>query len=103
MYAILKTGGKQYRVSQGEKVKVEKINGNEGDVVEFKEVLMVEKDGAIIVDPGKLKEVKVTGELLRQERDKKIIVFKSKRKKNYKKKMGHRQHFTEVKINEIVA
>ena len=99
MYAIFATGGKQYRAQVGDTIYVEKLEGNQGDEVVFDQVLMVEgKVGTPLVEGAK-----VTGTIEKQGRGKKIIVFKMKSKKNYRKKQGHRQAYTKVVITNIVA
>jgi large subunit ribosomal protein L21 len=103
MIAIIKTGGKQYIVSPKQKLKVEKLEGKEGDKVEFGEVLLFENDKVIEIGKPLIKGAKVLATILKQSRYKKIIVFKYKAKKRYQKKAGHRQHFTEVQISEIIA
>jgi large subunit ribosomal protein L21 len=102
MYAVIKTGGKQYRVSQGDKVRVEKLPGNVGDTVTLSDVLMLGGDSIKIGTPlvaGAKVEAKITA----QDRDKKIIVFKFRRRKNYRRKNGHRQPFTALEITGIKA
>jgi large subunit ribosomal protein L21 len=103
MYAIIKTGGKQYRVAEGETLRVEKLNA-EGDsnTVKFDQVLLVGGDEVKIGTPM-VEGASVDAEIIRQGRAKKIIVFKKKRRKGYHKKQGHRQAFTEVKITGINA
>ena len=103
MYAIIKTGGKQYRVAQGETLRVEKLN-IEGDnnTVKFDQVLLVGGDEVKIGTPM-VEGASVEAEIVRQGRAKKIIVFKKKRRKGYHKKQGHRQAFTEVRITGINA
>jgi large subunit ribosomal protein L21 len=94
MYAIIETGGKQYRVEPGAKLKVEKLNAKEGETVELK-TLLVNKDGEIKTEGTTIAEVKEHG------KHKKVIVFKFKRKKNYKRWRGHRQPYTLIEIKEI--
>jgi large subunit ribosomal protein L21 len=101
MYAVIKTGGKQHRVSEGDVLTVEKINGTRGDTVSFDEVLMVARDGKINVGTPYLEGVKVVGEIMEQTKDRKIMVFKMKRRKGFHKKTGHRQKLTRMKIREI--
>ncbi|SHI43169.1 50S ribosomal protein L21 [Propionispora hippei] len=103
MYAIIQTGGKQYRVAEGDVVFVEKLEAAEGDVVEFDRVLTVVKDGAVLVGKPVLEAVKVTGKVMAQGKGKKILVFKYKAKSNYRKRQGHRQPFTKVVIEKINA
>lgn len=99
--AVIKTGGKQYLVKEGEKIKIEKIEKKEGEEVEFKEVLFLEKDGKVKIGKPLVEGAKVLGKVLKQGRSKKIIVFKYKPKTRYRKKKGHRQPFTEVLIEKI--
>jgi len=101
MYAIVKTGGKQYKVSPGDTLKVEKIEGKIGDTLVFEEVLMLINGEKREVGRPLLSHVKVTGEITKQTKGRKIIVFKSKRRKGYRKKRGHRQLLTELKIHDI--
>jgi large subunit ribosomal protein L21 len=102
MYAVFKTGGKQYRVAAGDKVRVEKLPGNVGDAVTFDQVLMV---GGEAVKLGKplLGGAKVEAKIAAQGLGKKLIVFKFRRRKNYRRKNGHRQPFTALEIVNIVA
>ena len=101
MYAIIDNGNKQYKVAEGDVVRVEKLAANEGDTVTFK-VLMVSDDNGIKTG-AEVENAKVTATVVKQDKAKKIIVFKYKAKKNERKKQGHRQPFTAVKILEIVA
>ena len=101
MYAVIKTGGKQHRVSEGDVVVVEKIDGDKGDAVVFDQVLMVEKEGDIRIGRPVVEGAKVTGEILSQTKAAKLIVFKMKKRKGYHKKNGHRQQLTSMKIKEI--
>ena len=101
MFAVILTGGKQYKVSEGDKVKIEKIEAEDSSTFVFDKVLMVEKDGVVKLGKPYLEGAKVEGEILREGRHKKIIVFKFKAKKRYRKKAGHRQPFTEVQIVKI--
>ncbi|MDT8443765.1 MAG: 50S ribosomal protein L21 [Desulfuromonadales bacterium] len=102
MYAVIKTGGKQYKVSAGDLVKVEKLDGLVGDTIELNEVLMVGGEEVKIGTPL-LPGAKVRAQIVEQGKDKKILVFKSKRRKNYRKKYGHRQPLTRLKIMDIEA
>ncbi len=102
MYAVIKTGGKQYKVSAGDLLKVEKLDGAVGDTIELNEVLMVGGEEVKIGTPL-LPNAKVTAQIVEQGKDKKILVFKSKRRKNYRKKYGHRQPLTRLKITNIEA
>jgi large subunit ribosomal protein L21 len=103
MYAVIRSGGKQHRVQPGGKIRVEKIDGDVGSKVELKEVLMIEKDGEITVGDPLIAKAKVSAEILAQDRATKIIVFKMKRKKQYRRKRGHRQAFTELLVDKIKA
>lgn len=101
MLAVIKTGGKQYLVSPGQKIKIEKIQGKEEKEISFKEVLLLEKNGKIEIGKPLIKGAKVIGKVLKQGKGKKIIVFKYRPKTRYKIKKGHRQFFTEVEITKI--
>ncbi|WP_296126490.1 50S ribosomal protein L21 [uncultured Anaerococcus sp.] len=101
MYAIIKTGGKQYKVSEGDLVRVEKLNYEVGETVDFEEVLLVSNDGDIKVGSPVVEGAKVSATVEDQNKAKKIVVFKFKPKKQYRKKHGHRQPYTLVKINSI--
>ncbi len=103
MYAIIKTGGKQYRVQEGDTVFVEKLNVEAGDKVDFSEVLLVSKDGNVQAGRPFVDGAKVEATVVEQGKDKKIIVFKYKSKKAYRKKKGHRQPFTKLTIDKIVG
>lgn len=99
--AIIKTGGKQYIVSSGQKIKIEKLDQDIDSEVIFNEVLLLENDKKLEIGTPFIKEAKVIGKVLNQDRAKKVIVFKYKPKKRYKVKKGHRQSFTEVEIIKI--
>lgn len=101
MFAVIKTGGKQYIVSPGQKFKIEKIPQKEGEEVIFKEVLLVEKQGKVHIGTPFLKDATVTAKVLAHGKGEKLIVFKFKKKKRYKKKRGHRQAFTQIEITKI--
>ena len=101
MYAIFENGSKQYRVSEGDTVKLEKLNANVGDTVEFPVVLVADEKGIQV--GAEVENTKVTATVVAQGKAKKIIVFKYKAKKNERKKQGHRQPFTEVKVTGIGA
>ncbi len=103
MLAVIKTGGKQYLVKPGDKIKIEKIEGKEAEEITFKEVLLVEKNRKLEIGTPLVKGAKVVGKILSQWKDKKVIVFKYKPKTRYKKKQGHRQLYTEVEITGIEA
>ncbi|MFH1657395.1 MAG: 50S ribosomal protein L21 [bacterium] len=101
MLAVIKTGGKQYIVSAGKKLKIEKLEAEEGKEVTFDEVLLLENEGKVEIGDPLIKTAKVKAKVLQQGKAKKVIVFKYKAKKRYKKKRGHRQPFTEVEITAI--
>jgi len=101
MYAVIKSGGKQHKVSEGEEILLEKIFLDEGEVIEFSEVLAVNKDGNLNVGKPLLEGAVVKGKVLNHLKTKKITVIKMKRRKDYRKKQGHRQNLTKVKIESI--
>ena len=101
MYAVIKTGGKQYRVNPGEIIKVEKLPGEVGDAISFDNVLMVGGEGEPIVGSPLVKDAKVQGRIVMQDKARKIIVFKYKKRMGYRNKRGHRQPFTGVAIQSI--
>jgi large subunit ribosomal protein L21 len=101
MLAVIKTGGKQYIVSPGKKIKIEKLDIEEGKEVAFEEVLLINDGKETTIGEPVIKGATVLGKILKQDKDKKIIIFKYKAKKRYKVKNGHRQPFTEVEISEI--
>ena len=100
-YAVIRTGGKQYRVSEGEVVKIEKLAGEVGEKVTLADVLFVGGDGDAKIGSPLVADAKVTGEIVGQGRAKKIIVFKKKRRKSYSRQRGHRQYQTALKITAI--
>jgi large subunit ribosomal protein L21 len=101
MYAIVESGGKQYKVSVGETYPLELLDGKVGDVVELKSVLMVQGDQNLAVGSPFLSGASVVAEIVGQGRGEKVIIFKKKRRKNYQRTQGHRQFETRVKIQEI--
>jgi len=103
MHAVIKTGGKQYRVSEGDMLTVEKIEGEKGDTVSFDEVMLVSDGSDSTVGTPLVEGAKVTGEIVTQTKGPKITVFKMKRRKGYRRKIGHRQPLTALKIKEIVV
>ena len=103
MYAVLVTGGKQYRVQEGDVLFVEKLNAEVETTVELTEVLAVGKEDGLVVGKPVVEGAKVVAKVLAQGKAKKIIVFKFKRKKDYRKKQGHRQAFTKIQIEKIEA
>ncbi len=100
-FAIIQTGGKQYKVSPEQKIKIEKLNAAEGENFIFDKVLLVADDKEIKIGTPYVEGAKVEAKLLKQGRDKKKIVFKYHSKTRYRKKKGHRQHFTEVEIKKV--
>ena len=102
MFAIVKTGGKQYRVAQNDVIQVEKLACTAGDSVEFKDVLLLGQGSSIKVGTPFNTEAKVRGTVLDQIRDDKVIIFKKKRRHNYRRKNGHRQYLTIVRITDIL-
>jgi large subunit ribosomal protein L21 len=102
MYAVIQSGGKQYRVTPGQTIRLEKMDGEGGKPVQFSNVLMVE-DGGNVTSGAGLKSARVEGTVVENGRAKKILVFHKKRKKQYRKIRGHRQDFTAVRIDKIVV
>jgi large subunit ribosomal protein L21 len=102
MYAVIKTGGKQYKVSEGDIITIEKLDSEAGDKVKFEDVLAV-NNGELVVGNPTVKGASVEAEVMKNGRAKKVIVYKYKRKTGYHKKNGHRQFFTQVRINKINA
>ena len=102
-YAVIRTGGKQYRVSEGDVVKIEKLTGEVGAKVTMDDVLFVGGEGDAKIGAPLVANAKVTGEIVGQDRAKKIIVFKKKRRKGYMRRQGHRQYQTALKITAIDA
>lgn len=102
MYAVIKTGGKQYKVSEGDILRVEKLDVEAGDTVSFDEVLMIGGEGDALVGSPAIDGAKVTAEVLDVRKDKKVLVFKKRRRQNYRRKAGHRQWLTVVSVAEIL-
>lgn len=103
MYAIIETGGKQYRVQEGDTLFVEKLEANQGDVVTIDSVLAVSKDGKLTVGAPIVDGAKVEAKVVEHGKGKKIIIFKYKPKKDYRRKQGHRQPYTKLVIEKINA
>ena len=103
MYAVVKTGGKQYRVKEGDFLKVEKLSGEIGSKVELGEVLAVGDGDSVKLGTPTVEKAKVLCKIVEQDRDKKIIVFKKKRRQGYKKRQGHRQSYTALKVDKITS
>jgi len=103
MYVVVETGGRQYKVAAGDIIQVEKLEGAQGDKVELHTLHLLQDANGALLSGGQLKSAKVVAEIMGQGRDKKVLVFKKKRRKNYRRTQGHRQSFTRIKIAEIVA
>jgi large subunit ribosomal protein L21 len=101
-HAVIRTGGKQYRISAGDIVRVEKLAGNPGDKITFDDVLFVGGDSPKFGNPT-VAGAKVSAEIVAQDRGEKLIVYKFRKRKKYRRKAGHRQYFTAVKITEVKA
>ena len=101
MYAVIKTGGKQYRVQEGDILRVEKLDAAEGSAIKFDEVLALSNDDGLKVGTPVVEGAAVEANVLGQGKDKKVVVFKYKAKKNYRRKQGHRQPYTKVQITKI--
>ncbi|MBF0271128.1 MAG: 50S ribosomal protein L21 [Magnetococcales bacterium] len=102
MYAVVRTGGKQYKVAVNDVVRVEKLPGEEGESVQLTDVLLVADEGSLKTG-NEISGSQVTGTILRQFKDKKVLVFKKKRRKNYRRAHGHRQQLTELRVTGITA
>ncbi|NWH08457.1 MAG: 50S ribosomal protein L21 [Alphaproteobacteria bacterium] len=103
MYAVIRTGGKQYRVAKDDVVEVEKLDGDAGATVAFNDVLLVAGTGETRIGAPYLAGASVTGEIVEQGRGDKVVIIKKRRRKGYHRKKGHRQHFTAVRITGINA
>ncbi len=101
MYAVVRTGGKQYKVSEGDFFKVEKLPGEIGGEVVFDQILLVSREGEVRLGRPLVDGARVRGTIVEQDREKKIIIFKMKRRKGYRKTQGHRQYYTGIKVNSI--
>jgi large subunit ribosomal protein L21 len=101
MYAIIRSGGKQFRAEPGKTIKVPSLTAEPGDKVTFDDVLVAATDDGLQIGTPSVNGAAVTGEVVRHGKDKKVIIFKWKRRKNYRRKAGHRQDFTEVRISDI--
>jgi large subunit ribosomal protein L21 len=100
-YAVIRTGGKQYRVAPGDLVRIERLEGDVGSAVEFAEVLLASADDAVRIGTPLVSGARVRGTIVAQGRDRKILIFKKKRRKNYRRRRGHRQSITTVRVTEI--
>jgi len=103
MYAIVEIAGQQFKVEKDKKLFVHQLEASVGDTVEFEKVLLVDNDGVIAVGTPTVKGAKITAKVLEQVQGEKVIVFKKKRRKTYRKKNGHRQHFTQIQVETIVG
>jgi large subunit ribosomal protein L21 len=103
MYAVINTGGKQYKVTPGDIVRVESLEGNKGDTIEIKDVHMIVDGDSMSVGKPTLESAKVTAEVVEQGRGAKLIIFKHNRRKGYRRTNGHRQNYTAIKVKEITA
>lgn len=103
MFAVIKTGGKQYRAEENNIIKIEKLESIEGEKIIFDHVLMVGDKAKATVGAPLVSGATVEAEVLKQMRDRKVIIFKKKRRQNYRRKAGHRQHLTVVRITKIIA
>ncbi len=103
MYAVIEAGGKQHKVTEGEILRVEKIDAEVGTEITFDNVIMVKKDDTVMIGKPYVDNASVTAEVVEQGKHKKIIVFKYRRKKNYQRKQGHRQRYTALQIKAIAA
>ena len=101
MYAVIKTGGKQHKVAEGEILKVEKLKASEGEPVDITDVLLIEKDGEVTFGSPFIEGAKVTAKILRHGKEDKVTIIKMKRRKDYRKKQGHRQNYSEIQIEQI--
>ncbi len=103
MYAVITTGGKQYRVAPGDVIKVESLDAKKGDVVELKDVYLIADGDTMSVGKPKLASAKVTAEVIGEEKGEKLLIFKHRRRKAFRKTTGHRQNYTAIKVKEIIA
>ncbi len=103
MYAVIATGGKQYKVAPGDVVRVESLDAKKGDTIELKDVFMIADGDKISVGKPALASAKVTAEVLGEGRGEKLLIFKHRRRKGFRKTNGHRQNFTSIKVKEIIA
>src|SRR5262245_8044923 len=102
MYAVIRSGGKQYRVAPGQTIRLEKLTGEVGAKVELGDVLLVENEGKVQVGSPLVANAKIQATVLEHDRSKKVLVFKKKRKKQYRRTQGHRQDYTAVRIDNII-
>ena len=100
-FAIVQTGGKQYRVKSGDTIRVESLAGDQGDTITLDDVRLISKDGEVTIGKPSIEGAEVTAEVVNKVKDKKVIVFKYKAKTRYRKKNGHRQNFTDLRVTQI--
>ena len=100
-YAVIRTGGKQYRVTSGELLRIESLKGDVGSQVEFSDVLLTANEGSVQIGTPLVAGASVTAQIVEHGKERKIIVFKKKRRQGYRRKQGHRQHFTAVRVQNI--
>lgn len=103
MYAVIKTGGKQYKVSPGDVVRVESLEAKKGDTVEITDIYMIADGDKMSVGKPMLASSKVTAEVVDEDRGEKLLIFKHRRRKGFRKTNGHRQNYTAIKVKEIIA
>jgi large subunit ribosomal protein L21 len=103
MHAVVKTGGKEYRISQGDLIRVEKMEGKVGDQVTMKDILMVSHEDQVQVGNPLLANAVITGQIVQQVKGKKVLTYKMKRRKNYRRTKGHRQTYTYIRVNDITV
>ena len=103
MFAVIRTGGKQYKVKEGDIIKIEKLGGEEGDSVEIEEVLLVGDAPETKIGQPLVPNAKVICSIITHGKNKKVVIFKAKRRKGYQKKQGHRQRYTSLRINQIIV
>ena len=101
MNAVVKTGGKEYRIAKGDLIRVEKMEGKVGDQVTMKDILMISDEDKVQVGNPFLTNAVITGEIVQQVRGKKVLIYKMKRRKNYRRTKGHRQTYTYIRVNDI--
>ena len=103
MYAVIETGGKQYKVAPGDVLRVETLDAKKGDMIEIKDVYMIADGDTVSVGKPLLTTAKVTAEVMGDGRGEKLLIFKHRRRKGYRRTNGHRQNFTSIKVKEIIA
>ena len=101
MYAVVKSGGQEYRVSKGDLIRVEKLEGKAGDQVVIRDVLMVSDEGKVQLGTPQLTNAVVTGKIVQEAKGKKVLIYKMKRRKNYRRTKGHRQTYTYLRVEDI--